>query len=63
MRLHDLRRSAITHWAGRLSAAVVQELAGHVDIKTTLKYYVKVRPEDLAEAREVTARALLLDPK
>lgn len=61
--LHDLRRSCISHWAGSLSATVVRKLAGHADIKTTLKYYVTVRPADMAKASEVTARALLLDPK
>ncbi len=59
--LHDLRRSAISHWARKLAAPIVQELAGHADIKTTQQYYVTIRAEDLAEARDVTARALLLD--
>ena len=61
--LHDLRRSCITHWARKLRAPIVRELAGHADIRTTLKYYVSIRQEDLAEAREVSAKALLLDPK
>ena len=30
--LHDLRRSAITIWAGNLPIQVVQQLAGHSDI-------------------------------
>lgn len=59
--IHDLRRSCITHWVKSLTAVVVNELAGHVDIKTTLKYYVSLRPEDLSEAREVSANAMLLD--
>ncbi|UCC31252.1 MAG: site-specific integrase [Phycisphaerales bacterium] len=61
--LHDLRRSCITHWARKLPAAVVQELAGHADIHTTLRYYVSIRSADMVEAREVTANALQLDPK
>jgi integrase len=56
--LHDLRRACITHWARKLPAAIVQELAGHADIKTTLKYYVALCQEDLAAARDVTAEAL-----
>ena len=60
--LHDLRRSAISHWARQMPAAVVKELAGHASIETTLKYYVKIRAEDMAQAREVTASVLRSDP-
>lgn len=42
---------------------VVKELAGHADVKTILRYYVSIREADMAEARDVTAHALLLDPK
>ncbi|MGB2986328.1 MAG: tyrosine-type recombinase/integrase [Phycisphaerae bacterium] len=63
VRLHDLRRSCITHWTKRLTVLIVQELAGHSNIETTRKYYVKIRPADMEEAREVTANALLLDAK
>jgi integrase len=31
---------------------VVQEIAGHSDIRTTRQYYVKVRPEFLEDARQ-----------
>ena len=41
---------------------IVQELAGHSGIKTTQRYYISIREVDLAEAREVTANALLVDP-
>ena len=51
--LHDLRRSAITNWAQRLPIQVVQQLAGHSNISTTRKYYLSVRPEDLASASRV----------
>ena len=61
--IHDLRRSAVSHWARKLSPVIVKELAGHTDISTTLKYYVKIRDADMSEAREVTANALLVDPK
>ena len=61
--LHDLRRSCITHWARKIAAPVVQALAGHSDIHTTLRYYVSIREPDMAEARDVTAQVLLVDPK
>ncbi len=61
--LHDLRRSCITHWARKIAAPVVQALAGHADIHTTLRYYVSIREPDMAEAREVTAQVLKVDPK
>ena len=51
--LHDLRRSAITNWAQRLPIQVVQQLAGHSNITTTRKYYLTVRPEDMASANRV----------
>ena len=56
--LHDLRRSCITNWACELPAYVVQKLAGHSDIKTTQKYYLIVRQEDLERARNVMSRVL-----
>jgi integrase len=51
--LHDLRRSAITNWAQKLPIQVVQQLAGHADVSTTQKYYLAVRPEDLASAGRI----------
>jgi integrase len=51
--IHDLRRSCITNWAKLLPIHVVQQLAGHSDIKTTETYYLSVQPEDLAKARRV----------
>lgn len=51
--LHDLRRSAITNWAQKLPIQVVQQLAGHADISTTQKYYLAVRPDDLASAGRI----------
>jgi len=51
--LHDLRRSAITNWAGKLPIQVVQELAGHSDIATTRRYYLTVRSEDMVSASQV----------
>ena len=56
--IHDLRRSAITNWAKKLPVQVVQELAGHSDISTTRKYYLAVRPEDLASANKFLNKIL-----
>ncbi len=48
---HDLRRTGITRalLAGT-AAVVVQKLAGHAGIKTTMEYYVEVDKADLREA-------------
>jgi len=56
--LHDLRRSCITNWARELPAHVVQKLAGHSDIKTTQKYYLVVRQDDMERARLVNSKIL-----
>ena len=61
--VHDLRRSCITNWARRLPIHVVQQLAGHSDIKTTQQFYLSVRPEDVAEAQSVAAALLAKLPK
>ena len=51
--IHDLRRSAITNWSQRLPFQVVHKLAGHSNIKTTMDYYLAVRPEDFMSASKV----------
>lgn len=51
--IHDLRRSAITNWAKYLPIQVTQQFAGHSNISTTRKYYISVRPEDIASASQV----------
>jgi integrase len=51
--VHDLRRSCITNWAKELPIHVVQQLAGHSDIKTTQQFYLSVRPEDVDKAQQV----------
>ena len=56
--IHDLRRSAITNWAQHLPIQVVQQLAGHSNIATTRKYYLAVRPEDMASANRITNEIL-----
>ncbi len=48
---HDLRKSYCTNLAGAVPLHVVQELAGHSDIRTTRKHYVKVRDEHIELAR------------
>ena len=61
--IHDLRRAAITQRARKLSVAVVKELAGHEDIQTTLRYYVRIRAANIADARKVAADTLQVDAK
>jgi hypothetical protein len=56
--IHDLRRSCITNWAAHLPIHVVQRLAGHSDIKTTQTYYLFIREEDIAKARDVQSDLL-----
>lgn len=51
--LHDLRRTCITNWAGQLPIHVVQQLAGHSDMRTTQQYYLSVQPQDLEKARAI----------
>lgn len=68
--IHDLRRSCITNWAKNLPIHVVQQLAGHSDIRTTQKYYLNVQKEDIERAQQVQTDLLseiptndLTDPK
>ena len=49
--IHDLRRSYCTNLSAAVPMHVVQELAGHSDIRTTQKYYLKMRPEFIEQAR------------
>jgi integrase len=48
--LHSLRKSCVTDWAARFPAHVVKEWAGHADIRTTLKYYLKVSESEYDRA-------------
>jgi len=53
--IHDLRRTAITRWAlGGVAMPIVQRLAGHAKIATTVAYYTRI---DDNEARAALARA------
>lgn len=56
--LHDLRRSYCTNLSRSMPMHVVQELAGHSDIRTTRRFYVKVQPELMDEARRVLEQAV-----
>ena len=55
---HDLRRTCITNWAGQVPIHVVQQLAGHSDMRTTQRYYLSVQPQDLERARAIQASLL-----
>jgi hypothetical protein len=46
-------RSCITNWARHLPIHVVQQLAGHSEIKTTQHYYMSGRPEDFTNAQAI----------
>lgn len=64
--IHDMRRSCITNWAKELPIHVVQQLAGHSDIKTTQQFYLSVRSEDVDRAQKVQQELIgsvgLVDP-
>ncbi len=47
---HALRKSCITDWASNFPAHVVKEWAGLGDLRTTLKYYLKVSEGDYLRA-------------
>ena len=48
---HDLRKSFCTNLAATVPLHVVQELAGHADIRTTRDHYLKVCDEHIDLAR------------
>ena len=53
---HDMRRTCITEWLERgLQPHEVKQLAGHVDIDTTMRYYVTTRESLLDRARLASA--------
>ncbi len=51
------------NWAKKLPIQVLQILTGHSDIATTRKYYLAVRPEDLALANELVDEILARTPR
>lgn len=46
---HDLRRAFGTRWSRRVAPAVLQKLMRHKSIETTMKYYVDLDADDLAD--------------
>jgi integrase len=56
--LHDLRKSFCTNLARSVPLHVVQELAGHADIRTTRKHYLQVRAELIDAARQAVDKVL-----
>ena len=46
---HDLRRTFITRWSKKVKPVVLQQIARHCDIHTTMSYYVNNDAEDLAD--------------
>jgi integrase len=56
--MHDLRQSFCTNLSRAIPMHVVQELAGHSDIRTTRRYYVQVEPELMKRACRAVEAAL-----
>ena len=56
--MHDLRRSFCTNLSRAIPMHVVQELAGHSNIRTTRRYYVQVEPELMKRACRAVETAL-----
>jgi len=54
--LHDMRRSCITNWVRELPIHVVQQSAGHSDMRTTHKYYLSVNDEDVEKAKRLQGK-------
>lgn len=46
---HDLRRSFGTRWARRVMPATLKLLMRHASIETTMRYYVDIQADDLAD--------------
>ena len=55
---HDLRRTCISDWSAVLPPKEVMILAGHSDIKTTMKYYVRHCEQYVDRAREASEKVL-----
>lgn len=47
--LHDLRRSFGSRWAKRVKTPVLQRLMRHEDIQTTMRYYVDLDVDEMAD--------------
>lgn len=57
-KFHDLRKSYCTNIAQRTPLHVVQQLAGHADIRTTQRHYLQVQPEMIDAARQAVEEML-----
>jgi len=57
-KFHDLRKSYCTNIAQRTPLHVVQQLAGHADIRTTQRHYLQVQPKMIDTAREAVEEML-----
>ncbi len=57
-KFHDLRKSYCTNIAQVTPLHVVQQLAGHADIRTTQKHYLQVQPELIDAARRAVEELL-----
>ncbi|MBN1346717.1 MAG: tyrosine-type recombinase/integrase [Phycisphaerae bacterium] len=54
---HSLRKSCCTNLLeGGVAPHAVQKILGHASLETTIKYYSKVRRDQIAVAREVSER-------
>ena len=47
--LHDYRRTAISRWSKKLSPLELTKIARHKDVQTSLKYYINLDMNDIAE--------------
>jgi len=56
--IHDLRRSAITNWAGHVSAFTTMALAGHSTITTTQRHYAATTVNEREQARRAASAAV-----
>ena len=44
---HDLRRSFCSRWARKVTTAVLQKLARHANISTTMTFYVNLTADEI----------------
>ena len=52
--IHDFWRSCLTNWIRKQPPHVVQKLAGHSSLETTMKLYVIVMAGEMHSARDVS---------
>lgn len=49
---HDLRRTALSRWLGKMSEYEVMTLAGHSSFQTTHNFYLSIKKDHLEKARQ-----------